>query len=85
VEEDSETGVSPHRGPIGEPGDRGLSTRNFENCLKEGSNYRASLSTGALLEEQEGGHLFWGTLQIMKGRLWIWASLFMGAQLGNLE
>jgi hypothetical protein len=24
-------------------------------------------------------------LKIMKGRLWGWASLFMGAQLGNLE
>jgi hypothetical protein len=24
-------------------------------------------------------------LKVMKGRLWGWASLFMGAQLGNLE
>jgi hypothetical protein len=24
-------------------------------------------------------------LKIMKGRLWGWASLFMGTQLGNLE
>jgi hypothetical protein len=39
VEEDSGTGVSPHKGPIGEPGDRGPSNRNFENNLKEGSNY----------------------------------------------
>jgi hypothetical protein len=26
-----------------------------------------------------------GNLQVMKGRLWRYASLFMGAQLGNLE
>ena len=26
-----------------------------------------------------------GALKVMKGRLWGWASLFMGAQLGNLE
>jgi len=26
-----------------------------------------------------------GALKVIKGRLWGWASLFMGAQLGNLE
>jgi len=31
-----------------------------------------------------GGLLYWG-LWVMKGRLWGWASLFMGAQMGNLE
>ena len=32
----------------------------------------------------EGGPLDWGHW-VMKGRLWGWASLFMGAQLGKLE
>jgi hypothetical protein len=36
---------------------------------------------GALLGETGGG----GTLKVMKERLWEWASLCMGAQLGNLE
>jgi len=31
-----------------------------------------------------GGLLYWGPWD-MKGRLWGWASLFMGTQLGNLE
>jgi hypothetical protein len=31
VEEGSGTGVSPYRGPIGEPGEGGPSTSNFEN------------------------------------------------------
>jgi len=26
-----------------------------------------------------------GTLKVMKGRFWGWASPFMGSQLGNLE
>ena len=33
---------------------------------------------------REGELLYWGPW-IMKGKLWGWASLFMGAQLGNLE
>jgi len=40
---------------------------------------------GALLGESGGGAPFLGALKVMKGRLWGWASLFMGAQLGNLE
>ena len=32
-----------------------------------------------------GGGSLLGTLNIMKGRLWRWASLYTGAQLGNLE
>jgi hypothetical protein len=32
----------------------------------------------------KGGLLYWGTW-VMKGRLWGRASLFMGAELGNLE
>jgi len=35
-------------------------------------------------EGLEGGLLYWGPW-IMKGRLWRGASLFMGAQLDNLE
>ena len=35
-------------------------------------------------EDLEGGLLYWGPW-VLKGRLWGWASLFMGAQLGNLE
>jgi len=31
------------------------------------------------------GHPLLEALKIMKGRLWGWASLLMGAQLGNLE
>ena len=36
------------------------------------------------MEGLEGGLLDWRPW-VMKGRLWGWASLFMGAQLGNLE
>ena len=35
-------------------------------------------------EDREGGLLCW-VPWVMKGRLWGWASLSMGAQLGNLE
>ena len=31
----------------------------------------------------EGGLLYW-LPSVIKGRLWGWASLFMGAELGNL-
>jgi len=40
---------------------------------------------GDLLGEPGGGAPLLQTLKVMKGRLWEWASLFMGAQLGNLE
>ena len=40
---------------------------------------------GALLGEPGGGAPLLEALKVMKGRLWGWASLFMGAQLGNLE
>jgi len=40
---------------------------------------------GALLGEPGGGAPLLRALKVMKGRLWGWASLFMGAQLGNLE
>jgi hypothetical protein len=51
VEEGSGMGVSPYRGPVGEPGKAGPPTRNFENQLKEGSGYGVSFSMGALLGE----------------------------------
>ena len=35
--------------------------------------------------EPGGGLLYWGSRRICKERLWIWASLLMGAPLGNLE
>ena len=41
---------------------------------------------GALFGELGGGGVpLLGALKVTKGRLWGWASLFMGAQLGNLE
>jgi hypothetical protein len=55
VEEGSGTGVPPYRGPVGEPGEGGLSTGNFENLLKDSSVYGVSLSMGALLGEPEEG------------------------------
>jgi hypothetical protein len=39
---------------------------------------------GNLLEKPGVEAHFPGTLKVMKGRLWGWASLLMGAQLGNL-
>jgi len=46
----------------------------------------ASLSMGALFRGTwRGGGSFSRALKGMKGRLWGWASLFMEAQLGNLE
>jgi hypothetical protein len=54
-----ETGVSLCRGPIVGPGERGLSTGNFEKSLKEGSGCGASLffSMGTLLGEPGRGLL----------------------------
>ena len=40
---------------------------------------------GARLGEPRGGDPLLRALKVMKGRLWGWASLFMGAQLGNLK
>ena len=42
-------------------------------------------SMGALLGEPGRGALLLGAQKVTKGRFWGWASLFMGAQLGNLE
>jgi hypothetical protein len=62
----------------------GSSTRDFERwfigALAKGRLSLMRLTTEGL----EGGLLYWGPW-VMNGRLWRRASLFMGAQLGNLE
>jgi hypothetical protein len=52
-----ETGISLLRCQVEGPGEGGPSTGYFENSLKEGSGYGASLSLGALLRNQEGRFL----------------------------
>jgi hypothetical protein len=42
-------------------------------------------SVGALLGEPGRVTPLLGALKVMNRRLWGWASLFMGAQVGNLE
>jgi hypothetical protein len=52
-----------------------------KGALKTGQ----SLSMGALIGEPGvGGAPLLGTLKVTKERLWGWASLFMGAQVGDL-
>ena len=68
--------ITPWGGPL---------TGNCERLLKGVSGDRASLSMGALLGEPEGRAPLLGTPKVMKGRLWGRASLFTGAQLGNLK
>jgi hypothetical protein len=51
----------------------------------EGSGYGASLSMGPLLGEPGGEGSSFAGGPVDYERLWRWASLFMGAQLGNLE
>jgi hypothetical protein len=80
-----ETGVSLHSSPVGEPGEGGPSIGNFENYLKEGTGYGGSTCMGDLLREPRSGAALLGALKVMKGRLWGWVSLFMWAQLHNLE
>jgi hypothetical protein len=58
---------------------------NVENLLREVSGYGTSLSMGAPLGEPGVGAPLLGALKVMKGRMWGRASLFGGAQLGNLE
>jgi len=62
----------------------GLTTGDFERWLKGAlGKGRLSLKRFAV-EDLEGGLLYWEPWN-MKGKLWRRASLFMGAQLGNLE
>jgi hypothetical protein len=78
-------GVSLHRGPIGDPGGRRV-TSDFEIWTKEGSGNRASLSLWDLCEgNTEEGIFYWRPWRICKGRFWKWASFSIGALLGNLE
>jgi hypothetical protein len=44
-----------------------------------------SVSLGDLFGEPGGGAPLLGALKVIKQRLWGRASLFMGAQLGNME
>ena len=53
--------------------------------LKLVGSQNSTNSMGALLGEPGGRALLLGALNVMKGRLWGWASLFMGAQLGNFK
>jgi hypothetical protein len=64
---------------------RGSSTRNFENTLKEGSGYGASLSMGALLGEPGGGGSFAGGPEGHERKALGMGTSLIGAQLGNLE
>jgi hypothetical protein len=59
-----------------------LSGSNVKGPLRIGIMGHHTLKTHC--RELEGTLLYWG-LWVMKGRLWGWAFLFMGAQLGNLE
>jgi len=78
-----ERGFYFHRGPAGEPG-RGLSTGDFERWMKGALGMESFSLKRLSVEGLEGGLLYWEPW-VMKGRLWGRASLFMGAQLGNLE
>jgi len=79
VEEGSGRGVSPCRGPVGRPGEGCPSTGNLET-LGIG---RLSLKR-LTAEGLEGGFLYWAPW-VSKGWLRGRESLFMGAQLGDLE
>jgi hypothetical protein len=72
-----ETGISLLRGSVGGPEEGVSYTGYFENSLKEGSGYGASLSMGALLREPGREAILLGPLKVMKGRLWGRASVFM--------
>ena len=84
VEEGSGTGVSPYRGPVGGPEDECPSTGNFERWMKGAIGMGRLCLKRLTAEGLEGGLLYW-IPWVMKGRLWGRASLFMGAQMGNLE
>jgi hypothetical protein len=62
----------------------GGSTRDFERWLKRALG-KGRLSLKRLTAKGHEGELLYWAPWVMKGRLWRRASLFMGAQLGNLE
>ena len=84
VEKALEKGISLDRGPPGEPG-RGLIYQRLSEMDEGCSRSGAALSGGALWGEPGGETPLLGTLEDMKKRLWRWASLSVGALLGNLE
>jgi hypothetical protein len=84
VEEGSGMGVSPYRGPVGGLGVGGPSTGNFERWMKGSLGMGCLSRKGLTAAGLKRGLLYW-VPWVMKGRLWGWASLFMGAQLGNLD
>ena len=80
-----ETCISLHRGPVeNHGGGRGPLTRNSDSWRR--ALETAHLSLRDLCEGNlEGGLLDWGPWWLCRGRLWIQASLSIGALLGNLE
>ena len=63
----------------------GSINRELLEIVLKGSGKGTFLSMGALLGEPGGRAHLLGAVKVMKGRLWGWVSLFMWAQLGNLE
>ena len=78
-----ETGISLHGGSVGQPG-VGLSTGDFENWLKGFWRWDVSLC-GSSVKGPGGRAPLLGTLENRQKRLWRWASISIGALLGNLE
>jgi hypothetical protein len=85
VEKALETDISFHRGsPLGNL-EEGSSTGDFKMWAEGGLWEWGIPLCGSSFREPGGGAPFTGPLKVMKGRLWGWVSLLMGAQLGNLE
>jgi hypothetical protein len=85
VEKALETAITLHRGPALGNLEEGSSTGDFKMWAERGLWERGIPLYGSSFGEPGGGALFWGPLKVMKGRLWGWVSLLVGAQLGNLE
>jgi hypothetical protein len=58
VEEGSGMGISPYRGPVWGPGERGLSAGNFERWREGAMGWDVSLKR-LNAEDLEGGILYW--------------------------
>ena len=84
VEESSGTVVSPYRGPVGGPREGSPSTGSVERWMK-GALGMGRFSLKRLTAAGLEGRLLYGVPWVKKERLWGRASLFMGAELGNLE
>jgi hypothetical protein len=85
VEKALETGISLHRGSAMGNLEEGSSTGDFKMWAEGGLWERGIPLYGSSFGEPGREAPFTGPLKVMKGRLWGWASLLMGAQLGNLE